>query len=189
MNSRDYKIIAIIALCLGIIGLSIAFAAMSTTLNIKSVTRYGGNEWNIHFANIDEGTVTGTASKGSVSLTSSTITISDIVLNKPGDAVTYTFDIVNAGAINAKIETINHSVPTFNGSGEEQTTDEEMIKNSFEYNLTYNDGAVINIGDELLSKTSKRVKLTISYDESASQTPKQDVIVTNIGTTIIYNEL
>lgn len=188
MNNKDYKIIAVIALCIGIVALSIAFAAMSSTLKIRATTRYGGNEWNIHFANIDEGSTTGLAEKGKVRLKSTTITISDVVLHKPGDTVTYTFDIVNSGLIDAKVESIADLIPVFIGTGENKIDDEKIVKDNFYYSLTYVDGTPITNGNTLLSGASKRVKLTIGYKANVDAISKDVVIVSNIGTTLIYNE-
>lgn len=188
MGNKNFKIITIVALCIGVAGLSLAFASMSTTLRITGTSKYGGNEWNIHFANNDNGTVTGSATTGEISLTGTSITISDVTLAKPGDKVTYTFDVVNAGLLNAKVQTITDSVPIFTGSGDNKENDENIVKENYEYSLTYNDDSAINVDDELLAGESKKLKLTIGYKSNVVQTSKKDVIVSNIGTTLIYTE-
>ena len=173
LEVKDYKIIVIIALILGIIGLSIAFAAMSSTLKIN-------------FANDDYGSTTGSAIAGSIYLKSTSIVIMDAKLNKPGDSVTYTFDVVNNGIIDAELSSITNLRPIFTGSGNDKVNDENIIRNNYIYSLTYEDGSKINIKDELKVGEKVRMKLTMAYKGDVLDTPNNPVTITNTGTTLVY---
>lgn len=186
LEVKDYKIIVIIALILGIIGLSIAFAAMSSTLKINTSSSYGGHEWSINFANNDYGSTTGSAIAGSIYLKSTSIVIMDAKLNKPGDSVTYTFDVVNNGIIDAELSSITNLSPIFTGSGNDKVNDENIIKNNYIYSLTYEDGSKINIKDELKVGEKVRMKLTMAYKGDVLDTPSNPVTITNTGTTLVY---
>lgn len=186
MEIRDYKKIAIIALCISVIGLSIAFAAISTTLYINGTTMYSGNEWNIHFSDNDKGTATGTADKGKIELTGTVITIYDVVLNGPGDTVTYTFDIVNSGRLDAKLETFYNWSPIFSGSGSQKAIDEQVVRNNFNYVLTYEDGTPLNRGDIIEAGKRKRAKLILSYNQDVSEATRGEVAIIKIGSTLVY---
>lgn len=186
LEVKDYKIIVIIALILGIIGLSIAFAAMSSTLKINTSSSYGGHEWSINFANNDYGSTTGSAIAGSIYLKSTSIVIMNAKLNKPGDSVTYTFDVVNNGIIDAELSSITNLSPIFTGSGNDKVNDENIIKNNYIYSLTYEDGSKINIKDELKVGEKVRMKLTMAYKGDVLDTPSNPVTITNTGTTLLY---
>lgn len=186
LEVKDYKIIVIIALILGIIGLSIAFAAMSSTLKINTFSSYGGHEWSINFANNDYGSTTGSAIAGSIYLKSTSIVIMNAKLNKPGDSVTYTFDVVNNGIIDAELSSITNLSPIFTGSGNDKVNDENIIKNNYIYSLTYEDGSKINIKDELKVGEKVRMKLTMAYKGDVLDTPSNPVTITNTGTTLLY---
>lgn len=186
MEIRDYKKIAIIALCIAVVGISIAFAAISTTLYINGTTKYSGNEWNIHFSDNDSGVVTGTAEKGKIELTGTVITIRDVVLNQPGDTVTYTFDIVNSGKLDAKLESISNLNPVFSGSSSQKGIDEQVVKENFNYVLTYEDGTPLNRGDIIESNTRRRAKLTLGYNQDVSESTKGEVSIIEIGSTMVY---
>lgn len=186
LEVKDYKIIVIIALILGIIGLSIAFAAMSSTLKINTSSSYGGHEWSINFANNDYGSTTGSAIAGSIYLKSTSIVIMDAKLNKPGDSVTYTFDVVNNGIIDAELSSITNLSPIFTGSGNDKVNDENIIRNNYIYSLTYEDGSKINIKDELKVGEKVRMKLTMAYKRDVLDTPNNPVTITNTGTTLVY---
>ena len=186
MEIKDYKKIVVIALCIGILALSIAFASISTTLYIKGSTKYTGNEWNIHFSNCDKGEVTGTAKKGRIDLKGTLIFVNGVELNLPGDSVTYEFDIVNSGKLDAELETFYNWAPIFYANSTTAFNDINAVRQNFNYTLTYDDGTQIKRGDELDSGKRKRLRLTMSYDRDVNLSTKNEVKIEQMGSTLIY---
>lgn len=129
----------LIALCIGVIGLSVGYAALSTELRIVTgkVTSTA-QLWKVAFANgtvngvkggtSDTGVVCGTATA-----TDETVTIGNTTLSKPGDSCTYHFTINNTGSIDAKLSSIVATQPagatcTINGA--------EMVCGNITYAVT-----------------------------------------------------
>lgn len=189
MESKTLRTIAIAALIIAIGGVTLGYAALSQVLNINtdSTVQSSNASWNVHFENASAGEVTGTADKGSISLDNTTVTLTGVVLKAPGDSVSYTFDIVNDGEINAKIGTYSPKTPTFTGSGDTKDADETLVETSYEYTLTYVDGGTaIAQNDTLNAGETKTVKLTVTYKDTATQLPTADVTVNGSGATITY---
>ena len=117
MQKKILKTTLIVALVL-LAGVSIAYAALSTTLNITfgKVTQ-NALTWNVGFtgteATGETGGTSGTGrSCGKATITASAITLADTTLSKPGDKCTYTFTIKNSGTVGAKLNTITPTAPT-----------------------------------------------------------------------------
>ena len=107
-KSRKIKIISLIVLVVMVLGLTVAFAALSQTLTINGSATVNTASWDIHFENLTLSEKTGTAEvSGTPSLTGTVISGIDVSLNKPGDKIVYEFDLVNNGSIEAKLTDIN----------------------------------------------------------------------------------
>ena len=98
--------------------LSIAFAALSQTLNIThgNVTQ-NALTWNVGFvAGTYTGTPSGTSSTGrscgNITATRNTLTVANTTLSKPGDACSYAIPITNDGDLNAYLESLIYTEPT-----------------------------------------------------------------------------
>ncbi len=104
-KERKVKALSLVALIIAVLGLTLAFAALSQTLTINGTASVNAAEWDIHFENLSEPTITGSAIVNNVpTFTGTEITDFDVSLTKPGDSVTYEFDIVNNGTIDAKLD-------------------------------------------------------------------------------------
>lgn len=107
-KARKTKIISLIVLVVMVLGLTVAFAALSQTLTINGSATVNTASWDIHFENLTLSEKTGTAEvSGTPSLTGTVISGIDVSLNKPGDKIVYEFDLVNNGSIEAKLTDIN----------------------------------------------------------------------------------
>ena len=119
--SNKNKNILLGVLIVGVISMTIAFAALSTNLRINGITNVAATRWNIHFQNwekvsiptvtIGGNTQTNNAQSPAVNqLTmqdnSNVTKVSDVnvTLNGPGDTAKYTFEIINEGTIDAKLD-------------------------------------------------------------------------------------
>ena len=106
-NSKNI-ILAVLGVIL--LGMTIAYAALQTNLNIGGSVDVPALDWDIHFSNFTKGTVVGSATGPTASeletgnyINATSISNLNISLPKPGDSISYTFNIVNAGTIDAKL--------------------------------------------------------------------------------------
>ena len=195
-KDRSTRVIAMVALLIAIVGVSIGFAAMSTQLNISGTAEVNPASWNIKFANLSGPNLTGAATESTaptINGTSST-NISTFALNltKPGDSVTYTFDIQNTGTLNAVLDTLTKAVtPTCTDSGTLNDTpaqkDATVVCSNIAYTLKYTSGgATVAQDDTLAAGQSRNVTLKLEYLSSASEVPLDSVSITDLGITLLY---
>lgn len=118
-RDRSTKVIAIVALCVAIFGLSVGFAAFSNDLTIKSeaTVKPNASDFDVNFSSSDtsetDGTVTATSTAG-VSAQDATInnatapTISGIKVEftEPGQSAKYSFFAHNAGKYKAFLNNV-----------------------------------------------------------------------------------
>ncbi len=126
-KQRREKVLAVISLIVSVICLSIAFAAMSTNLIINGDAALENSSWDIHFENLSEPKIVGTAKElKEPSIDDTTIKNVSVSLKNPGDSVTYEFDIVNAGTTDAKSD--GYILNGYDFSDYDNFTDEEKLK-------------------------------------------------------------
>lgn len=202
-KQRKRKVIVIVALLVIIMGVSVAYAAMSTTLNINGTANVVPATWDIHFENLAPAVTTGDATdtKDGVpvpTISDDTLTISDfdVTLTKPGDSVVYTFDIVNNGTLDAKLSTLTMPLTTAltyvgnNADATQKAADEAIVKSNLEYTLTYAGGTAIVPGtDELAHGATASMVLTISYPLTASTIPLSDVQISGMNIQFVYDQI
>ena len=127
MNDKK-KNILLGVLVVGVISMTVAFAALTTRLKIGGTANIAATSWNIRFEGWTlhtEGQVNGhnnTAVYPTVSqltqlidTTNPTkITGLNVTLNQPGDYAEYYFKIANRGSIDAKLNNFTHNMTTSN---------------------------------------------------------------------------
>lgn len=190
-KDRGIKTLSVIALIIAVIGLSIAFAALSTTLIIDGATKLDSASWDIHFENLSAPTITGNAKELKRPTLSTTSIIGyEVALTKPGDSVTYEFDVKNAGSINAMIGSFakqKMSCTSNNTDAIKKQKDEEIACNNITYELRYKDNnELVGISDELNVGKSKRLVLIFKYNDEAEEIPSSVVEIGNSNINIIY---
>lgn len=186
----SFKTLFLIVLAVSVFGLGIAYALLSTTLTITGTTSVSAATWDIHFNNLGA-THTGDATYTLPQFTSATsLTDYEIVLTKPGDSVTFTFDIVNAGTISSTLSSLTKGTPSCSGvaGSSTGTTDGPIVCSNLTYSFTYSDGTPVASGDTLNKGETKSVKLTLTYNSGASSVPANDVAITNLDITMIYSQ-
>ena len=155
--------IAILVLVL-VLGISIGYAALSTTLNINGSTTIGKSSWDVHFANCLVGTNTsGNYAQPSITDNGTKLTISKIGLSA-GTEVEYYVDVVNAGTIDAMIsEVINTSL-------------EADTKKYLDYTVNYANGLSVAVKDQLKAGETVKMQVSVKYktDLNASDLPTED---------------
>lgn len=191
-NDKNFSIVGGVVLVLAIVAvIGITYASLSQQLEINGEGTVKATTWEIKFANLGAATTVGSA----VEVTAPTINTNDtkigdysVKLTKPGDEVSYTFDIVNNGEINAELSSYTLPTPTCTGNGDSAETDSTNICKNLNYSLTYSDGTPVAQNDTLNAGETKNLKLTLGYKTTIanSELPLNDVVISNLGITMIY---
>ena len=154
-KQRRIKMLSLSAVIIAVLGLTVAFAALSATLNINGTAYLDAAKWGIRFENLSSPTKIGSATTTGTAKIEETkaaeITDINVSLSIPGDKVTYTVDLVNEGTINAKIDKI------------EKTTLTEEQQKYLTFKVTYKDGTEVSEGDILSKEERKNLIITIEF--------------------------
>lgn len=192
MNNKVQNIVLGV-LAVALIGITVAYATLTQQLKINGTATVKAGTWDVHFENL-QGSVTGSAvldtstSKLGIQTGSTTISGKLGTLSKPGDSITYTFDIVNKGNIPA----ILSSVPTISTPSCSATSNDAgatTVCGNLTYTLTYSDGSTIAKNDTLAATSGKKTaKLVVTYKSTATSVVNTDVEVSNIAATLNYSQ-
>ena len=154
-KERSVKLLIISILFMLIAGLTVAFAALSTTLNINGTAYLDAAKWGIRFENLSSPTKIGSATTtGTAKIEESKaaeITGINVSLSIPGDKIVYTVDLVNKGTINAKIDNIEKTVLT-----QEQ-------QRYLTFKVTDKNGNEVSEGDILSAGETRNLTITIEF--------------------------
>ena len=205
-RNRKIKTLSLVALIVAVLGLGVAFAALSSKLTINGSAKAQAGSWNIHFAKtLDMPTqTTGNASFTEPTLSDTSILGFKATVTKPGDSVTYYFDIVNSGTVDALVDNYvfesgyqdcaatrvsDHpecKLYDFNSDGVINGSDYSVIKASIKYGLYYTDNnKEIIAGDEIRAGETKHAKLVVKYLSSSKYLLPDGVQITSIKNTPI----
>ena len=176
-----------------IIILGIVYAAFTQQLNINGSATGRTSKWDIHFENLSNVSLNGTAKEltsPTINNNSTTIGNYSISVTSPGDYAEYTFDVVNAGDYDATLTGLQKTSPSCQGTGDNGSTDATNVCGKLTYTLTYENGTTVSQNDTLKSKETKTMKLKLLYQEfnDASLLPKMDVTISGLGITLTYTQ-
>lgn len=196
-KNRNAQVIAIVALVVAVLGLSIGFASFSNVLNIQASANVkpDSSTLNVDFSSsIDSVTVaeiTPTATPNSIVTTNATIdnsadpTISNLsaTFTEPGQSVVYKFYAYNAGELNAYLKSIVYanvagSNATKVCTAKEGTTDalvqkaceNILVKVKVGNELETATGKASITGHSLAKKTGEMITVTLEYAAGAERT-------------------
>ena len=154
-KERRTKALVVVVLLIVVAGLTVAFAALSTTLNINGTAYLDAAKWGIKFENLSSPTKIGSATTTGTAKIEETkaaeITGINVNLSTPGDKVTYTVDLVNKGTINTKIDNIEKT----------QLTSEQQRYLTFK--VTDKSGNEVSEGDILSAGETRNLTITIEF--------------------------
>ena len=145
-NKQDLYIFIIM---IALIGLTIGYAALSSTLNINGKSSISKNTWDVYFDNV-------VVKGGSVeevkipTITDKTTVDFEVALNLPGDFYEFTVDVVNNGSIDAMIESIEKT-PILT----------EAQAKYLSYTINYENGEQIATKQLVKKKESVRLKVKV----------------------------
>ena len=182
MNNKIQNIVLGV-LAVGLIGITIAYASLSQNLTIKGTAKVAAATWDVHFEGMNAGTATGYATiptTGKLAASGTSVSGNIGTLKAPGDTITYTFNVKNAGSINAKISSITAPkltcAPVASGGS-------QAVANNVCANLTYTieytseNPKTIAVGNTLTSGASKNITLKIVNNSNATLA-SEDIAVT-----------
>ena len=158
-NRKTLYIVFIFVLVL-VFSLTIAYAALSVTLNILGNAEVVASSWNVYLDNID---VTSGSVNGSTQVLTGGTTVSfSTTLAKPGDFYEFSIDVVNNGTIDAMIDSISKNL--------ELTSEQTKY---LKYEISYQNGESISTKQLVLKNSYVRLKIRLEYrkDLVASDLP------------------
>lgn len=131
-KERKVKTLSLVALIVAVLGLTVAFAALSQTLTINGTANVEAAEWDVHIENLHRTRVDGSAeviSEPTIGSDGKSIENFNVSLKKPGDSVRYDFVFKNSGTIDAVLSKIINSGydDTLYGDIEEGSAEEQEI--------------------------------------------------------------
>ena len=154
-KERRTKALVVVVLLVVIADLTVAFAALSTTLNINGTAYLDAAKWGIRFENLSSPTKIGSATTTGTAKIEETkaaeITGMNVSLSIPGDKVVYTVDLVNEGTINAKIDKIEKT---------ELTSEQQKY---LIFKVTDKNGREVSEGDILSAGETRNLTITIEF--------------------------
>ena len=165
-NMRRKKGIGILILAIVLLFITIGFALLTSSFNIKGTSTVVNSVWDIHFDNLvpTPGSVTPDVE---ATIDSDGLIINyTVTLDKPGDFYEFTVDVVNEGTIDAKLA----ELPEVTGVSAEQ----DVYVN---YSFTHTDGSEIEVGEVIKSGESENFTVRVEFDDNItddSQLPKSN---------------
>ena len=151
-NKKSFVFLLI--LCLGV-----GFAFLSSQLTITGNTSVSGNKWSVYFNNVQvtDGSVDATVVPTTTGTTTTTLNYT-VLLDKPGDFYEFTVDAVNAGTIDAMIESI--TTPNI----------ESRVLQYVNYSATYEDGTELAQNDVLAKDSTVTYKIRVEFKKDIEPT-------------------
>lgn len=180
------------AVVLLIVGISVVYAALSSTLSITtgSVTQ-SEMSWNVAFqtgtVNATPGGTSGTGRVcGAATVTADTVTVAATTLSKPEDSCTYALTVKNTGSLDATLATIT---PVHPGSTSCTNSGASMVCGNITYKLTTDAaGTTLLTTGGTLAKTNGTLPVYLVIKYTGATTNTSEVVQTAGGFTLVYNQ-
>lgn len=166
-SNRKLLIGVFAVLLVALLSLTMAYAALSTVLNISGNAEVVASNWDIHF---DNATVVSGSSTTDVPVINSNKLSFSTTLNNPGDYYRFTVDVVNGGTIDAMIE----SFAKINDLTDEQ-------KKFLKFDIMYTDGLSLSEKQLLSKNSSKNITVEVMF--------RKDISVDDLPTSAVNLDL
>lgn len=174
-KKKKYLIISVFAILL--FSTTVAFAALSGTLIVSGNVNKKGGTWNVGIDNPTVYEEVGSGKSQVVAVTDSTTLNMSVSLTQPGDSVTYTFDVVNNGTLNAQLYSWYFS----------DEFESFAAQYDVEATLTYADGTALKSKEDIL-KPSEKSTMKLKFKYVGSQSVADDDIFTEISIKLVYSQ-
>ena len=174
LQDRKTLYLVLTIMIVSVFTLSIAYAAMSTALEIHGNSEVVASSWDIHLENVQ--VKSGSVATNAPVISGNSTLAFDVELNMPGEFYEFTVDVVNEGSIDAMIDSVVKTPELTN----EQA---KYIK----YEITYENGESISTKQTLKKGTSTPIKVRVEYrkDIVASDLPSSSTEL-SLKLTLIY---
>ncbi len=175
IDKDNIKIILILlVVCLGI-----GYSYLNTELNINGTANINSANWSVYWNNVQVESGSVTASTPTIDSDKTTVSYT-VTLAQPGDYYEFTVDAVNAGTIDAMIETIDSKL---NG-----VTMEE-VPAYLDYGISYADNIPLEENQELLHDSTETYKVHIGYADyiEADELPDENQSL-SLQLTVTYKQ-
>lgn len=160
-KDRKFRALAIAAICVAIVGVSVAYAALTASLKITgTATVSTADAWKIQWTNVSEMTKSSavTANKATIESGNQNITWS-ATFGAPKTSLSFTATFTNSGTIPAKLEAGTYVAATGDAS------------TNFTYTVTDADGNIADKAGYILeSGKSITLTVTVEFDKDGSLT-------------------
>lgn len=198
-NERGFKTLAVAALFAAIVGLGFAYAAYTQSLDITGTAKLAETDtmWNIKWKNLSNGTANGYAdiSNSTLAISGDTSISGEFgIINAPGDTITYEWDAVNEGKLDATLTAIDLGGLTCTSATQSEA---DAVCNYLTIDLSYG-GVNLDADDPInttgLDKTlvketgTKHLVATITYKKNSDVVVNDEVTVTLGETTFSYSQ-
>ncbi len=172
-REKQIKALSTIALVISIISLTIAYALMSSKLTINGYGNIKGKKLNVHFENLTS------SKKGEATIEkypkikkgSTYIGDFSVTLRKPGDSVTFCYDVVNKSDVDVKMIT-----QVINGIDVNNVDDKINILKSIYVSSDWDADGVVT--DEELLKSNKNVPINVEMPSYLNKHSKKNKCMT-----------
>jgi hypothetical protein len=175
IDKDNIKIILILlVVCLGI-----GYSYLNTELNINGTANINSANWSVYWNNVQVESGSVTAPTPTIDSDKTTVSYT-VTLAQPGDYYEFTVDAVNAGTIDAMIETIDSKL---NG-----VTMEE-VPAYLDYGISYADNIPLEENQELLHDSTETYKVHIGYADyiEADELPDENQSL-SLQLTVTYKQ-
>ena len=156
-NKKTIYGIIFILICL----VGIGYAALVSNIQIVGTAKMKANTFDVHFENITltngsvEINTTAGDSAATIEPTNRTRIDYSVTLEEPGDFYEFTVKVVNAGSMDAMVNTVTSKM--------NNVVINNNLPNYLEYNVTYVDGIAIEPNHELNATQVETYKVRVAY--------------------------
>ena len=148
------------------------------------------DNWNIYFNNLKTSIINGSAFVPNEPEIESTSVMSyDVLISKRGDSAIFTFDVINDGNVDAKLDKLIKFDPKcVSLEIPENIEDESLVCNNLDYTLTYTKNNIKVMESDIIKAGSKEnLTLKVGYKENAIKEPTGDVQITLFDMRLVYS--
>lgn len=190
-NKTNRSVFIVALLCTCLLGISIAYAVLSTTLTITlNQMNQQGLTWNVGF---QPGNVAGVATGstgivcGNATVTANTVTVDDTTLSTLHDKCVYELTVKNTGSVDAILSTITPTEPS--SATCNTATTSTMVCGNTTYKLSTDAAgqSLLATGGVLAANTgTTTVYLTVAYE--GEDVNAAAAVWNNGGFTLVYSQ-
>ena len=174
-NRKQRRIMFLLILILGI---TVGFALLSTTLYINGTANIKKNTWNIHWDDTSivetPGSVTATTPANVTDQDKKNISF-DVEFELPGDFYEFTADAVNEGSIDGLIDHVD--IVFYKADGVTKYTNEDPMPTEIVYSFTHADGTAVGQNEIIKHGESISYKFRVGYNSESTGFPSSPVVV------------